>query len=216
MKTKLLIVDDHLLVREGLKLILEANESFEVIGEAQNGKKALDFLEYELPDVILLDLKMPIMSGLETMDQIKTRKLEIPIIILTTYNEDNLMIKGLKAGARGYLLKDTDRYNLYRTIESAVRGETLIQPEIMEKLLHINDASFSINNDTMNNQQLSKKEIYIITKVAKGYRNKEIAFELGIAERTVKSRLTNIYNKLGVNSRSEAVSVAIKQGYIGL
>nr|WP_139342855.1 response regulator transcription factor [Oceanobacillus kimchii] len=103
-----------------------------------------------------------------------------------------------------------------RTIESAVRGETLIQPEIMEKLLHINDASFSINNDTMNNQQLSKKEIYIITKVAKGYRNKEIAFELGIAERTEKSRLTNIYNKLGVNSRSEAVSVAIKQGYIGL
>ncbi|RKL65539.1 DNA-binding response regulator [Salipaludibacillus neizhouensis] len=216
MKNKILIVDDHLVVTEGLKLILETNESFEVIGEAQNGQEAIEFLDKQHPDVILLDLNMPVMSGLETIQQIKQRKIDIPIVILTTYNEDKLMVKGMKLGAKGYLLKDTNRDNLFRTIESAIRGETLIQSEIMAKILRANEEEGKIEDkgEKINHQLLTEKELFILRSVSKGYRNKEIACDLGIAERTVKAHLTNIYNKLGVDSRSEAVSVSIKRGYI--
>ena len=195
-KHKVLIVDDHLVVREGLKLILETNELFQVIGEAENGKEALTFIEGDQPDVILMDLNMPIMSGLDTIKALNDRQLSIPIIILTTYNEDELMVRGLELGAKGYLLKDTGREDLFRTIESAIRGETLLQPDIMLKLMGAKEkktkvmAPFATSN-------LTEKELFIIQATAKGYRNKDIAFDMGIAERTVKAHLTNIYNKLG-------------------
>ncbi|MBP1969268.1 NarL family two-component system response regulator YdfI [Virgibacillus natechei] len=215
MNIKILIVDDHLVVREGLKLILETNEAFEVIDEAQNGKEAMEFIDKQKPDVILLDLKMPVVSGLETMQQLRQRDINIPIIILTTYNEDELMIKGMKLGAKGYLLKDTNRDHLFRTIEAAYRGETLIQPEIMEKLFQESDKEKKSNNraDTYYTL-LTEKEISILQAVCDGHRNKEVAIKFGIAERTVKFHLTNIYNKLGVDSRAEAVSHSIKRGYI--
>ncbi|MGN8648079.1 response regulator transcription factor [Gracilibacillus sp. HCP3S3_G5_1] len=215
MKIKILIVDDHLVVREGLKLILETNEAFEVIGEAQNGKEAMQFIQKQKPDVMLLDLKMPEVSGLETMQQLRQRDINIPIIILTTYNEDGLMKKGMKLGAKGYLLKDTNRDNLFRTIESAFRGETLIQPDIMEKLLQEEELVEDANDKASNNYSLlTKKERSILQAVCDGLKNKEIAIKFGIAERTVKFHLTNIYNKLGVDSRAEAVSHSIKRGYI--
>jgi two-component system, NarL family, response regulator YdfI len=217
LKKNILIVDDHLVVREGLKLILETNESYKVIGEAGNGQEAIEFLENHKVDVILLDLNMPVMSGLETIQYLNQNQIDIPVIILTTYNEDELMIKGIQSGAKGYLLKDTGRDDLFRTIESALRGDTLIKPEIMMKLLNGKQKSEPecIN---ANDKQciLTDKELFIIRAVSKGYRNKEIAFDMGIAERTVKAHLTNIYNKLNVDSRSEAVSVAIKRGYITL
>jgi len=214
LKKNILIVDDHLVVREGLKLILETNESFRVIGEAGNGQEALELLETNKVDIILLDLNMPVMSGLETIQHLNQKQIYIPVIILTTYNEDELMIKGIQSGAKGYLLKDTSREDLFRTIESALRGDTLIKPEIMMKILNVKEKSEQ--KDVNNNEQsiLTEKELFIIRAVSKGYRNKEIAFDMGIAERTVKAHLTNIYNKLNVDSRSEAVSVAIKRSYI--
>ncbi len=217
MKKNILIVDDHLVVREGLKLILETNESYKVIGEAGNGQEAIELLEKNKIDVILLDLNMPIMSGLETIQHLKQKQIDIPVIILTTYNEDELMVKGIQLGAKGYLLKDTTRDDLFRTIESALRGDTLIKPEIMMKILNV--TAKSEQKDVKNKYEqaiLTEKELFIMQAVSKGNRNKEIAFDMGIAERTVKAHLTNIYNKLNVDSRSEAVSVAIKRGYISI
>lgn len=119
---KILIVDDHLVVREGLKMILETDQRFSIAGEAENGQVALHLVETLVPDVILLDLNMPVMSGLDTLKALNTKQYSIPIIILTTYNEDELMINALALGAKGYLLKDTSRDELFRTIESAIRG----------------------------------------------------------------------------------------------
>ncbi|RKL64995.1 DNA-binding response regulator [Salipaludibacillus neizhouensis] len=217
MKKNILIVDDHLVVREGLKLILETNESFKVIGEAGNGQEAIELLEKNIVDVILLDLNMPVMSGLETIQHLNQEQINIPVIILTTYNEDELMLKGIQLGAKGYLLKDTSRDDLFRTIESALRGDTLLKPEILMKILNIKEKSEKKDdNDKYKQSILTEKELFIILAVSKGYRNKEIAFDMGIAERTVKAHLTIIYNKLNVDSRSEAVSVSFKQGYISL
>ncbi|MCO7175236.1 response regulator [Sporolactobacillus kofuensis] len=213
MKYKLLIVDDHLVVREGLKLILETNDLFQVIGESENGKAALSFLEKQKPDVILMDLVMPVMGGLETMKAIKEKGLSIPIVILTTYNEDELMLKGLELGAKGYLLKDTGREDLFNSIVSAVHGDTLLKPEIMAKLLQAKEGESNIESQPVN---LTKKELFILTAAAKGAQNRKIASDLGIAERTVKAYFTNIFNKLGVSTRTEAVAVALERNLIHL
>lgn len=215
MNYRILIVDDHLVVREGLKLMIETNELFQVVGEAENGKIALEVVDSIKPDVILLDLNMPVMSGLDTIKKMNERGVTIPVIILTTYNKDELMVAGIELGAKGFLLKDTSRENLFRALESAIRGETLLQPEIMSKLLKFKDKK----NNKFNQIQttpLSEKELFVLQAVARGYKSREIAFDMGIAERTVKAHLTNIYNKLGVNSRAEAVAVAIENGLIRL
>ncbi|PEK03106.1 response regulator [Bacillus wiedmannii] len=212
MKYNVLIVDDHFVVREGLKLILETSDSFQIIGEAANGEEALSFIEKKEPDVILMDLNMPKMSGLETIEALNKKQNHTPIIILTTYNEDELMLKGIELGAKGYLLKDTDRENLFRTLEAAIRGEILLQPNIMEKIVNYKRKEIHANMVEENN--LTEKELFVLKAIARGNKNKEIAFDMGIAERTVKAYLTNIYNKLGVNSRLEAVAVSIERKLI--
>ncbi|MCP9280679.1 DNA-binding response regulator [Bacillus wiedmannii] len=212
MKYNVLIVDDHFVVREGLKLILETSDSFQIIGEAANGEEALSFIEKKEPDVILMDLNMPKMSGLETIEALNKKQNHTPIIILTTYNEDELMLKGIELGAKGYLLKDTDRENLFRTLEAAIRGEILLQPNIMEKI--VNYKRKEVYADKVEENNLTEKELFVLKAIARGNKNKEIAFDMGIAERTVKAYLTNIYNKLGVNSRSEAVAVSIERKLI--
>ncbi|MGE7882037.1 response regulator [Bacillus sp. NPDC094077] len=212
MKHNVLIVDDHFVVREGLKLIIETSDSFQIIGEAANGEEALSFIEKKKPDVILMDLNMPKMSGLETIEALNKKQNHTPIIILTTYNEDELMLKGIELGAKGYLLKDTDRENLFRTLEAAIRGEILLQPNIMEKI--VNYKRKEIYADKVEENNLTEKELFVLKAIARGYKNKEIAFDMGIAERTVKAYLTNIYNKLGVNSRSEAVAISIERQLI--
>lgn len=212
MKYNVLIVDDHFVVREGLKLIIETSDSFQIIGEAANGGEALSFIEKKKPDVILMDLNMPKMSGLETIEALNKKQNHTPIIILTTYNEDELMLKGIELGAKGYLLKDTDRENLFRTLEAAIRGEILLQPNIMEKI--VNYKRKEVYADKVEENNLTEKELFVLKAIARGNKNKEIAFDMGIAERTVKAYLTNIYNKLGVNSRSEAVAVSIERKLI--
>ncbi|MGM1022686.1 MAG: response regulator [Bacillota bacterium] len=216
MKFKILIVDDHWVVREGLKLVLETNDSYEVVGEAEDGATALTLIEELQPDVILMDLYMPQMSGLETMKALKERQNETPVIILTTYNEDDLMIQGLSLGAKGYLLKDTSRGNLFRTIESALRGETLLQPEITARVFAKTSEREVKSEQREDTSTLTEKERIILQSVARGLRSKEIAFDMGISERTVKAHLTNIYNKLGVDSRSEAVAVSLERGILHL
>jgi NarL family two-component system response regulator YdfI len=198
---KVLIVDDHLVVREGLKLLIETNDNYTIIGEAENGKKAVHLTDELKPDIILMDLYMPKMSGLEAIKQIK-EKHNIPIIILTTYNEDHLMIEGIELGAKGYLLKDTSSETLFHTMDAALRGEVLLQPDILKRFQEI---QFERMKKPSSDTQLTEKEIVVLKAIAKGLKSKAIAFDLGISERTVKSRLTSIYNKLGADSRTQVI-----------
>ncbi|RJS62726.1 response regulator transcription factor [Priestia filamentosa] len=214
MQHRILIVDDHLVVREGLKLLIETSDKYVIVGEAENGRMAIDLVEKLKPDVILMDLYMPVMSGLEAIKEIRRTNPEIPIVILTTYNEDQLMMEGIEAGAKGYLLKDTGVDTLFESIDSAIRGETLLQPEITEQIQ--NYKTKLRKEQSKAKVMLTPKEMTILQAVAHGSTSKEIAYDIGIAERTVKSKLTSIYNKLGVDSRTEAVAVAIQSGIIHL
>jgi len=214
MQHRILIVDDHLVVREGLKLLIETSDKYVIVGEAENGRIAIDLVEKLKPDVILMDLYMPVMSGLEAIKEIRRTNPEIPIVILTTYNEDQLMMKGIEAGAKGYLLKDTGVENLFESIDSAIRGETLLQPEIAERIQ--NYKTKLLKEQSKSKVMLTPREMTILQAIARGSTSKEIAYDIGIAERTVKSKLTSIYNKLGVDSRTEAVAVAIQSGIIHL
>ncbi|MEB2294524.1 response regulator transcription factor [Priestia megaterium] len=214
MQHRILIVDDHLVVREGLKLLIETSDKYVIVGEAENGRIAIDLVEKLKPDVILMDLYMPVMSGLEAITELRRTSPEIPIVILTTYNEDQLMMKGIEAGAKGYLLKDTGVENLFESIDSAIRGETLLQPEITERIQ--NYKTKLLKEQSKSKVMLTPREMTILQAIARGSTSKEIAYDIGIAERTVKSKLTSIYNKLGVDSRTEAVVVAIQSGIIHL
>lgn len=211
---RILIADDHLIVREGLRLIMDTEPGFELVGEAADGAEAIELAARLQPDVILMDLRMPRMDGLTAIERLQLDQPQIAIVILTTFNEDELMRQGLQAGARGYLLKDTDRITLFNTIRAASRGETLLQPEIVQKLL---SPSTSKNQSPSSKIQsdLTDREIEVLIGVAGGQTSKEIAYHLGITERTVKAHLTSIYNKLGVDSRAAAVSEAMKQGLLG-
>ncbi len=205
---RILIADDHEVVREGLRLILEGEEDFLLVGEAANGQEALQLAGELQPRLILMDLRMPGMDGLEAIEHIRTRWPEMAIVILTTYNEDELMARGLRAGAQGYLLKDTKRQVLFDTLRAAARGEVLLQPEILARALS-RPAS-----KPRAKPSFTGREQEILQAVARGERNKEIAANLGIAERTVKAYLTGIYNKLGVDSRAAAIAVASQLGLL--
>lgn len=211
---KALIVDDHFVVREGLKLLIELNDQFEVIGEAENGESAIEKVAQLKPDIILIDLYMPIMNGLDAIRIIKSNH-DIPIIILTTYNEDNLLVEGIELGVNGYLLKDTDSEKLFHTMEAAVRGELLLQSDIMNRYKKAKVDQQQKEN-AINSLALSDKELVVLQAISKGYKSKAIAFDLGLTERTIKSRLTSIYNKLGVDSRAEAVKIGIQRGLIDI
>jgi NarL family two-component system response regulator YdfI len=208
---KILIADDHLVVREGLRLILGMEEDMQVIGEAENGQTAVSLAAELQPDVVLMDLRMPGMGGLEAIEQILAQLPDMAIVILTTYNEDDLMFRGLAAGARGFLLKDTGRETLFNTIRAAARGETLLQPDLLARVLARTNQQAGPPAPPVEHEDLTDRELQVLTAVARGDRNKEIALELGISERTVKAHLTNIYNKLGVDSRAAAVSVAMQR-----
>jgi NarL family two-component system response regulator YdfI len=156
---------------------------------------------------------MPGMDGLTAIQRLRLTHPDVAVVILTTFNEDELMRKGLGLGARGYLLKDTDRGSLFNTIRAAARGETLLKPEILEKLLE-NKNSEAKSVETESDIELTDREIEVLVAVAKGERSKEIAYKLGITERTVKAHLSNIYSKLGVDSRAAAVSEAMRRGWL--
>ena len=211
-KIKILIVDDHSIVREGLQLILETVEEFDVVGEANNGTECLRLASTLQPDVILMDLRMPEMDGITAIKHLGEDNPEIAVIILTTYNEDELMIEGLKAGALGYLLKDTKREMLFDTINAASRGETLLSPQIMQRVLSQTDSMKSTTS--AHGIELTKREFEVLRGVAEGGTSKEIAYNLNITERTVKAHLTSIYNKLGVGSRAAAIAEAAKRGWL--
>jgi len=210
---KILIADDHLIIRQGLRLILETESDFKLVGEASDGAEAVSLCKKLKPDVVLMDLRMPNMDGLTAIEKLRVEQPEVAVVILTTFNEDELMLRGLQAGAHGYLLKDTDRSTLFDTIRAAARGETLLKPEIMARVLSQKNAptARSKSDSTFN---LTEREFEVLESVARGERSKEVAAHLGISERTVKAHLASIYNKLGVDSRAAAIAVAAQNGLL--
>jgi len=211
---RVLITDDHLVVREGLHLILETADDIEVVGEAVDGAECLRLVPELKPNLILMDLQMPRMDGITAIGYLRRDHPEIAIVILTTYNEDDLMIRALQAGALGYLLKDSSRENLLDAIHAAARGETLLKPEILARVLAPQfppkPASTSQTDST-----LTERELEVLQALSRGERNKEIAYKLGITERTVKAHLQSIYQKFGVDSRAAAVAIGAQKGLLG-
>jgi NarL family two-component system response regulator YdfI len=211
---RVLIADDHLIIRQGLRLILETESDFELVGEACDGAEALKLCRDLNPDVVLMDLRMPNMDGLTAIEKMHQDQPEIAVVILTTFNEDELMFRGLQAGARGYLLKDTDRSTLFATIRAAARRETLLQPDIMAIVLSRMESPVNAS-EPGKAVNLTDREQEVLASVARGKRSKEIAAHLGISERTVKAHLASIYQKLDVDSRAAAIAVAARQGLLG-
>ncbi len=217
---RVVVVDDHLVVREGLRMMLEiAGEGFVLLGDAADGATAVRMIGELQPDVVLMDLRMPGMDGLEAITQIRERWPHIAIVILTTYDEDDFMLRGLRAGVCGYLLKDTDRETLFRAIRAAARGDLLLQAETMARILaRTADVSppMLARSQAERDTELTEREREVLEAVARGERSKEIASRLGISLRTVGSHLTSIYTKLGVDSRASAVAVGIERGLLSL
>jgi NarL family two-component system response regulator YdfI len=181
----------------------------EPVGEAANGAEAVRLVGELSPDVVLMDLRMPGMDGIEAIQQIKARYPTVEIVILTTYDDDEYIVQGLRAGARGYLLKDTGRQALFEAIRAAARGESLLPSAVVDKVVARLGAPRPVATGS-----LSEREQEVLALLAEGASNKEVSLRLQITERTVKAHVTSILNKLGVNSRTEAVAVALRQGLL--
>jgi NarL family two-component system response regulator YdfI len=211
---RILITDDHSIVREGLRLILETADGIEVVGEAGDGAECLRLVPKLSPDVVLMDLQLPGMDGITAIGHLHREHPDIAVVILTTFNEDEMILHGLQAGARGFLLKDTDRKTLLDTISAAARGKVLLKPEILNRVLASQRSPATSLTPTGEVTDLTDRELEVLRATTQGARNKEIAYKLGISERTVKAHLTNIYRKLGVDSRTSAVAIATQRNLV--
>jgi DNA-binding NarL/FixJ family response regulator len=210
-KIRILIADDHPVIREGLSAMLSRQPDFMILGEAENGKDAVKKARQLRPDIVLMDLRMPEMDGVEAMKRIRQDNPKTKFIILTTYKDGDYIFKGIEAGARAYLLKDAKREDVYNAIRIVHEGGSILQPEITAKVL---DRFSEISQQIQEPEVLSARELEILRLIAKGTSNKEIASNLGLYESTVKTHVHNIFHRLGVNDRAEAVAQAIKRGLI--
>jgi DNA-binding NarL/FixJ family response regulator len=210
---KLLIADDHPVVREGLISMISREPDFKVVAEANNGLEAVEKARQYKPDVILMDLRMPEMDGVEAIRQIAEAEPETKFIILTTFSDDEYIFKGIEVGARAYLLKDAPREELFKAIRAVYRGESLIQPVVASKVL---SRFAELSRQTQAPEVLTDREVQVLILIAKGSANKEIAEELHISNSTVKTHIASIFQKLGTNDRTEAVTMALRKGIIKL
>ena len=207
-KIRILIADDHPVVREGLVGMLEGQSDFEVVGVADDGDMAVSLYRDLVPDVILMDLQMPCLDGVGAIQQIKSEAKAAHILVLTTYDSDADILRAIEAGATGYLLKDTPRDDLFRAIRAAASGESVLAPSVATRLMSRMRAPAE--------EKLSAREIEVLELVAKGYSNKEVGKALHISTATVKTHLIHIYSKLGVDDRTAATTTAIERGIITL
>jgi DNA-binding NarL/FixJ family response regulator len=210
---KILIADDHPVVREGLITMIGRVQDFQVVGEAKNGLEAVQKSIELKPDVVLMDLRMPEMDGVEAIRQISAVEPNTKFIILTTFSDDEYIFKGIEVGARAYLLKDAPREELFKAIRAVHRGESLIQPVVASRVL---DRFAELSRQAQAPETLTEREIEVLRLISKGSANKEIAVELNISNSTVKTHIASIFQKLGANDRTEAVTQAIKKGIIRL
>jgi len=206
-----LIVDDHEVVRRGLRSFLESQGDIEVVGEAADGAQAIEKVQDLLPDVVLMDLVMPGMDGIDAIRKVSQVCPSSRVLVLTSFSEDDKVFPAIKAGANGYLLKDVAVEDLARAIRSVAGGEFLLHPEVAGKVL---DEFRETPKDVTPLSDLTPREIEVLTLIAKGYSNKEIAAALCIATRTVKAHVSNILSKLHAMDRTQAALYAVRQGLV--
>jgi DNA-binding NarL/FixJ family response regulator len=221
-KTRILVIDDHPLFRQGIRWILEAEKDLEVVGEAENGQEAIKLAERLLPDVVLVDINLPGLNGLEVARVIKRQHPHINVIIVTVYEEDEQLFQAIRAGASAYSSKDVHPSELVRTIRDVVKGAYLInervlsRPEVARRvLLQFRELAATDDDEAgVIFAPLTSREIEILDCIARGLSNKEIANQLSISSQTVKNHITSILRKLHVNDRTMAVMYAIQRGWI--
>ena len=193
--------------------MLSRETDIEVVGEASDGREAIARAGELQPDIVLMDLRMPEVDGIEAMRRIRVENPRVKFIILTTYDTDEYIFKGIEAGARGYLLKDAPRGELFRAVRAVNRGESLIEPAIASRVL---DRLSELSRQTQPPDSLSDREVEVLALIAKGASNKAIALSLHIGESTVKTHIQSIFHKLDVADRTEAVTEAVKKGIVRL
>ena len=208
-----MLVDDHVLMREGIKQLLELDGSIEVIAQASNGEECLSVLEKVKPQVLLLDINMPGKNGIEVLKEIKDRKLDVRVLILTVHNEVEYLLKAVDIGVDGYILKDSESSELKKAINVVLSGESYIQPKLIPFL---NQRLMARDQDKDKIDSLTKRELEVLSEVANGMFNKEIAISLNISERTVKNHISNIFKKIDVSDRTQAAVFAIKNDLVNI
>ena len=207
----ILIADDHTVVRDGLTAMLERQRDFRIVGEAKNGLEAVEVARSLQPDIILMDLRMPELNGVEAMRRIRSEDSDVNFIVLTTFDTDEYIFDAIETGAKGYLLKDASREDLFQAIRTVHRGESLIEPGVATKVLN---RLAELSRQSAPAHLLSEREVEVLRLLAKGAGNKAIAGELSISESTVKSHVSNLFQKLDVSGRTDAVTKAIREGII--
>ncbi|WP_030919143.1 response regulator [Streptosporangium amethystogenes] len=206
MPIRIIVVDDHPVVRDGLREIFSTDEAFEVVGEAADGPEALALARLTNPDLVLMDLRMPKMSGTELIRRLREQTPGINVLVLTTFDNDADVLPAIEQGATGYLLKDTPRVELLRAAQAAARGETVLSPAVAGLLTRKVRAP--------ERQTLSRRELEVLGLIARGATNREVAAKLFITEATVKTHLLHIFAKLGVKDRAAAVAAAYETGLL--
>jgi two-component system, NarL family, response regulator LiaR len=209
-KISIIIADDHAVVRQGLSTFLELQDDIEVVGEASNGIEAIEKTEQYRPDIILMDLEMPQMDGIEATRQIHLKYPDTKIIVLTSFATKNKILPAIKAGASSYELKDVSPTELVNAIRLTDKGETHLHPKVAKQLME----NISNNSGAHQPEELTERELEVLKLIAKGYDNRRIAKELSISEKTVKTHVSNILFKLDLDSRTQAAIYALKSDLV--
>ena len=210
---QIVVVDDHPVLRDGLSAVLSTQPDFRVIGEAESGVKAVEIIVELRPDVVMLDLEMPEMDGVETLKRLREHNPDIRVIVFTAFDTDERILAAVQAGAQGYLLKGAPRDQIFEAVRVVHSGDSLLQPVVASKLLR----QMSLTGDSTDALgSVTPRESEVLNLLALGQQNKEIAGQLGISERTVKFHVGSILSKLNAGNRTEAVTIAVQRGLVEL
>ncbi|WP_016697016.1 response regulator [Actinoalloteichus spitiensis] len=209
------VVDDQTLVRQGIRGLLSLAEDIEVVAEADDGMAALTVIEETTPDVVLLDLRMPRQDGIWALEALRESGISVPVLVLTTFDDDELVLRALRAGARGYLLKDVTLEQLVGAVRTLASGGTLVQPAITDRLLRaVRSREVPFDSEVTRVEDLTERELEVLRLLASGYANREIAEALFLAEGTVKNHVSSVLLKLGTRDRTRAVLRALHLGLL--
>ncbi len=208
---KILICDDQAVIRDGLEMLLKLEQDFEIIGAAQDGAEAVELAAQKSPDLVLMDLKMPGMNGIEATREIRAKFPNVKVLVLTTYDDDEWLFDAIRAGASGYLLKDTPRHKIIEAIRGTVEGRSFLDPAIAGKLIN-QVASNQKQPTSVLAEKLTERELDVLRLIARGFNNSDIAGQLHLSEGTVRNHVSAILEKLGVSDRTQAAVVAIQHG----
>ncbi len=213
MVIKVMLVDDHVLMREGIRQLLEFDGSMKVVDEANNGASCLEKVMKTKADILVLDINLPDMNGIQVLEELRKKKIGIKVMMLTIHNETEYLVRAVEQGVNGYVLKDAEPGELKAAIQAIIRGENYIQPSLIPSL---NNRLLTRNEDKEKIESLTKRELEVLVKLSSGMFNRDIAESLAISERTVKNHISNIFKKIDVVDRTQAAVFAIKNDLVKL